>query len=280
MSQIGCWHRPRISAEVKEMKIERRQIDGVFVEHAKPEGRPEGPPVVFVHGGSHGSWLWEQWLPHFAAVGRHSYSFSWYNHTNSEALPQEEFVRRSMLDVTRELRTVAAHIGEAPVFVAHSMGAAAVQKYAEDFPVEAQVLLAPVPCSQSAGEAIPLPIDMSKPFPPMPYEMAVEWFFAGCSDEDSRRYYDLMPDESPRAVWEAAQRGAAIELDRERIDAPALMIAGGRDIVSPAELVSRHAAHFGADYLYLADRSHSLVLEPSWKEVADHVLSWLARAGR
>lgn len=260
------------------MVVEHRQVDGVFIEHAAPEGAPSGPPVVFVHGGSHGSWLWEQWLPYFAGAGRDSYAFSWYNHTNSRALPKEEFVRRSILDVTRELQTVVSHVGDTPVLVAHSMGAAAVQKYAEEFPVAAQVLLAPVPSDQTAGEPLSLPVDMSEPFPPMPYEMAVEWFFAGCSDEEARRYYGLMPDESPKAVWEAAQRGAAIPLDRTRIGGPALMIAGGRDIVSPADLVRQHAAHFGADYLFLPDRAHSLILEPRWKEVADRVLSWLARS--
>ncbi|MEV5470415.1 alpha/beta hydrolase [Actinospica acidiphila] len=260
------------------MVIDSCQVDGVFVEHVAPQGAPKGPPVVFVHGGSHGSWLWEQWLPYFAASGRHSYAFSWYNHTNSRNLPKEEFVRRSMLDVTRELRTVISHVGDTPVLVAHSMGAAAVQKYAEQFPVAAQVLLAPVPSQDSAGAPLPLEVDLSEPFPPMPYEMAVEWFFAGCSDDDARRYYSLMPDESPKAVWEAAQRGAAIALDRTRISGPALMVAGGRDIVSPAELVRRHADHFGADYLFLPDRAHSLILEPRWAEVADRVLSWLDRS--
>ncbi|WP_062431622.1 alpha/beta hydrolase [Herbidospora daliensis] len=259
------------------MKIERYVVDGVFVEHAAPEGTTAAPPIVFVHGGSHGSWLWENWLPYYADLGRHSYAFSWFNHTGSQDLPTEEFVQRSMLDATRELDIVVSHIGREPVLVAHSMGAAVAQKYSENHPVRAQVLLAPVPCTASAGEAIPLPVDLSAPFPPMPYDMAVQWFFAGCTEQDARRYHGLMPDESPKAVWEAAQRGAAIELDRTRVSGPMLVIAGGQDVVSPAPLVREHAAHFGADYLYLADRAHSLILEPRWREVADRVNSWLSR---
>lgn len=259
------------------MKTEQYLVNGVFVEHVEPEGPATAPPMVFVHGGSHGSWLWENWLPYFAGQGRHCYSFSWFNHTGSHELPTEEFVQRSMLDATRELDIVVSHLDQAPVLVAHSMGAAVAQKYSEDHLVLAQVLLAPVPCTDSKGEAIPLPVDWSVPFPPMPYEMAVEWFLAGCSQEDARRYYDLMPNESPKAVWEAAQRGAAIELDRTRVSGPTLMIAGGQDIVSPAPLVRKHAAHFGADYLFLPDRAHSLILEPRWRDVAGRISSWLSR---
>lgn len=260
------------------MKIEQYLVDGVFVERAAAKGVATAPPIVFVHGGSHGSWLWERWLPYFASMGRDCYAFSWFNHTGSHGLPMEQFVQRSMLDATEELGIVVSHVGEAPVIVAHSMGAAVAQKYSEDHPVLAQVLLAPVPCTESRGEAIPLPVDWSAPFPPMPYEMAVEWFLAGCAEEDARRYYGLMPDESPKAVWEAAQRGAAIELDRTRIGGPTLMVAGGQDIVSPAELVRKHAAYFGADYLFMADRAHSLILEPRWRGVADRVNVWLTRS--
>ncbi|MEU4098202.1 alpha/beta fold hydrolase [Streptomyces sp. NPDC026673] len=259
------------------MKIEQYLVNGVFVQHAPAKGVATAPPIVFVHGGSHGSWLWEKWLPYFAAQGRECFAFSWFNHTGSHGLPTEQFVQRSMLDATEELDIVVSHVGETPVMVAHSMGAAVVQKYSENHPVRAQVLLAPVACTESAGEAIPLPLDLSVPFPPMPYEMAVEWFLAGCSDTDARRYYSLMPDESPRAVWEAAQRGAAIEIDRTRVSGPTLMVAGGKDIVSPAHLVRKHAAHFGADYLFLADRAHSLILEPRWRDVAGRVSSWLSR---
>ncbi|MEV7994838.1 alpha/beta fold hydrolase [Streptomyces sp. NPDC086077] len=259
------------------MKVEQHLIDGVFVEHVAPSGLATAPPIVFIHGGSHGSWLWDNWTRHFAGLGRHCYAFSWFNHTGSKALPTEEFVNRSMLDATEELDIVVRYAGEAPVLIAHSMGAAVAQKYAEDHAVQAQVLLAPVPCTESKGEAIQVPVDLSAPFPPMPFETAVDWFFTGCSEDDARRYHALMPAESPRAVWEAAQRGAAIQLDRTRISGPMLMVAGGQDIVSPAELVRQHAAHFGADYLYLPDRAHSLILEPRWLDVANRIDSWLAR---
>ncbi|GAA0467418.1 alpha/beta hydrolase [Paractinoplanes deccanensis] len=259
------------------MQIDQRQIDGVFVEHAAPEGEPVAAPVVFVHGGSHGSWLWENWLPYFAATGRHCYSFSWFNHNGSRDLPREQFVQRSIEAVTEELDIVVSHAGQAPVLVAHSMGAMAVQKYAESHDVVAQILLAPIACRQVGNEPMPVPIDMTEPFPPMPYEMAYEWFLSGCAERDARRYHALMPHESPQAVWEVAS-GGAIGVDRTRLGGPTLMVGAENDIVVPAEVVRRSADYFGADYLFLPGRAHSMILEPGWRRTADRLLAWLARA--
>ncbi|RKR91266.1 alpha-beta hydrolase superfamily lysophospholipase [Micromonospora pisi] len=259
------------------MEIEKLQVDGVFVEHAAPVGEPIAPPIVMVHGGSHGSWVWDKFLPYFAATGRHCYSFSWFNHNGSRALPEEEFVRRSIQDVTEELKIVVSHVGQTPVLMAHSMGAMAVQKYAEDHPVVAQVLIAPIACKEVGNEVMQLPIDLTRPYPPMPYEMAREWFFEGLPEDEARHYYALMPDESPTALWEVAS-GGALSLERTRIGGPSLMVGAEHDIVVPAEVVRRSAAYFGSDYLFLHDRSHSMLLEPGWRETADRVRSWLDRA--
>ncbi|MEV6374776.1 alpha/beta hydrolase [Micromonospora musae] len=258
------------------MQIDQRQIDGVFIEHVAPDNVPTGAPIVFVHGGSHGSWLWENWLPYFAATGRHCYSFSWFNHNGSKELPEELFVQRSIQEVTEELDIVVSHAGQAPVLIAHSMGAMAAQKYAESNDVAAQILLAPIASKEVGNEPIPVPIDMTKPFPPMPYEMAYDWFLSGCTEEDARRYHSLMPYESPKAVWEVAS-GGAISVDRTRLSGPMLMVGAENDFVVPAEVVRRSADYFGADYLFLSGRAHSMILEPGWQRTADRLLSWLNR---
>src|ERR1700754_1289499 len=116
------------------MRVERKTVGGVFIEHAAPEGSRSGPLVVFVHGGSHGSWVWENYLTYFAARGRDCYSFSWFNHNGSRQLSVQQFAERSMADTVEELEIVASHVGEAPVLVTHSMGAVVAQKYAEKHP--------------------------------------------------------------------------------------------------------------------------------------------------
>jgi pimeloyl-ACP methyl ester carboxylesterase len=257
-------------------KLDQINASGVHIERAVPNGDATAPPIVFIHGGSHGAWLWEKWLPYFAGTGRTCLAFSWFNHNGSRNLPEDEFLGRSIAAVTEELGIVAEQAGQAPVLVAHSMGALVAQKYAEDHPVVAQVLLAPAACKEVGNPVIPIPVDRTKPFPPMPYDMAVDWFLQDVPEPGARRYHSLMPDESPTAVWEVAS-GGAVSIDRTRIGGPSLMIAGGKDIVVPADVVRRSAAHFGSDYLFLNDRGHSMILEPRWQEIAERIRSWLDR---
>jgi alpha-beta hydrolase superfamily lysophospholipase len=103
------------TTEDPALKIETTTVNGVFIEKAAAETGPDAPPIVFVHGGGHGSWMWEQYLGHFAATGRDCYSFSWFGHRGSRELPVDQYVTRSMADVVEELELVAAHVGQAPV---------------------------------------------------------------------------------------------------------------------------------------------------------------------
>lgn len=160
------------------MKIERTTIDGVFIEHASPESAPAAPPVVFVHGGAHGSWAWENYLGYFAATGRDCYAFSWFNHEGSAALPDDRFAARSLADTVEELEIVTAHVGQAPVLMTHSMGAIVAQKYAERHPVVAQVHLAPAVCAE-VGLDVEFDIDPGAPVERLPSRWRGAFIWAG-----------------------------------------------------------------------------------------------------
>jgi pimeloyl-ACP methyl ester carboxylesterase len=66
--------------------------------------------------------MWEEYLTYFAATGRDCYSFSWLGHRGSRELPVDQYVARSMTDTVEELEIVAAHVGQVPVLITHSMG--------------------------------------------------------------------------------------------------------------------------------------------------------------
>lgn len=254
------------------MNIENTTVDGVFIEKIASRTSPHAPPIVFVHGGGHGSWMWDEYLAYFAATGRDCYSFSWFGHRGSRALPASQYVSRSMVDTVAELEIVAAHVGQAPVLITHSMGAIIAQKYAEKYPVPAQVHLAPAVCAE-VGLDVEFEIDLSQPVARPPFEESWRLFLGGCSEQDARRYNALFTRESPTALKEA--KTAAISVDRTRISGPSLMIAAEHDLVVPAEAVRRSAAYFGSDYLFVPGRSHNLVLEPRWRETAGRIRSWL-----
>ncbi|WP_231405972.1 alpha/beta hydrolase [Streptomyces clavuligerus] len=247
-------------------------VDGVFIEHAAPETDPVAPPIVFVHGAGHGSWVWENHLRYFAAQGRNCYAFSWFNHRGSRDLPAGEFLKRSLVDTVEELETVVGVAGEPPVLITHSMGAIVAQKYAENHPVAAQIHITPAICAE-VGLDVDVEIDPTTPVNSGPFERAWELYLGGASEEDARRYHALLSDESPRAIKEGVN--ALVSVDRTRLGGPSLFIAAEHDVIVRAEAVRRSADWFGSDYLFLHDRSHNVALEPRWRETADRIQSWL-----
>ncbi|MGW5679359.1 alpha/beta hydrolase [Streptomyces sp. NPDC003860] len=254
------------------MKIQHATVNGVFIERAAPEGVPSAPPIVFVHGAGHGSWVWENYLPYFAATGHDSYAFSWFNHPGSHELPREQFLARSLVDTVEELEIVVSHIGQPPILVTHSMGAIVAQKYAERHPVLAQVHITPAICKE-VGLDVHREIDPAEPIGPGPFDVAWNLFLGGSSEEDAHHYYTLLSAESPTAIAEGVN--ALVSVDRTRLSGPSLFVAAEHDVVVQAEAVRRSAAHFGSDYLFVADRSHNVLLEPRWRETADRINSWL-----
>ncbi|POX58693.1 alpha/beta hydrolase [Streptomyces sp. Ru62] len=256
------------------MKVENTTVKGVFIEYARSESSPSAAPIVFVHGGGQGSWVWENYLPFFAATGRDCYAFSWYNHHRSHELPEEQFAARSMAETVEELEIVVDHIGQVPVLVTHSMGALVGQKYAEQHPVVAQVHITPAICAE-VGLHPERQLDLSKPVGIGSFEEEWPRVLAGCSEEDARRYYALLSRESALAIQETIS--TSFSVDRTRIGGPSLVIAAENDVVVPAEAIRRSAAYFGSDYLFLPGRTHNVLLEPGWRETAERIKTWLER---
>jgi triacylglycerol esterase/lipase EstA (alpha/beta hydrolase family) len=101
------------------------RIHGVRVERFMPLTPVQVPrPIVFVHGGCHGSWSWVHFLPYFAQAGWDCHALNWFGHHGSAPHPEVGLLQRGIADVTEEIAHVASQLEESPVIVAHSMGAA------------------------------------------------------------------------------------------------------------------------------------------------------------
>jgi pimeloyl-ACP methyl ester carboxylesterase len=102
---------------------------------------------------------------------------------------------------------------------------------------------------------------------PPPFEVARELFFQGLSEVDAWCYYSLLEPESPQAVYEVT-RGWTISVDKVRISHPILVVGAELDNLAPPHLVRNLADHYGADYLFLFGKGHSVLLEPEWRLAA------------
>jgi pimeloyl-ACP methyl ester carboxylesterase len=256
------------------------RVHGVRVERFIPLTPAQVPrPIVFVHGGCHGSWSWVHFLPYFAQAGWDCHALNWFGHNGSAPHPEVGLLQRGIADVIEEISHVVGQLEESPVIVAHSMGALAAQKYAECHPVSALVLLTPVvPTEVGGGDVIDLPIDPNQPWEPPPFEIARDLFFRGLEEDEARTYFEKLCPESPKAVYEATRW--TVPIDRVRVSGPILVVSSELDHLTPPASGRSLATFYGADYRYLRGRSHNVLLESKWRETASMVAAWLDRETR
>lgn len=257
------------------MKSQYR-IQGVAVDKYSAGDQSDKPPIIMVHGGDHAAWTWEKWADFFCKAGYEVHALSWYNHGDSDSLPEEEFIKRSITDVAdRELRIVAENLDRTPIIIGHSMGGLAAAVYATSAPVEKLVLVTPVMPAAVKADPVPLPVDYTKPFPVMPYEQSKQFFFTTLDDEEAKKYYQLLVPESSQAVHEATQWSVA--LDATLLTVPTMLLSVELDQLVPPEPLRRYAEMIGAEYLEMKGIGHSDILlkEPDWREAASKVLDWL-----
>ena len=110
-------------------------------------------PLLFVHGGWHGAWCWDDhFLDFFADAGYRAVAVSLRRHGTS---PTTKPVRRvSMADYIDDVRVTAENLGGRPVLIGHSLGGFVVQRYLENHRAPAAVLLGSVPPQGVRGLAV------------------------------------------------------------------------------------------------------------------------------
>jgi pimeloyl-ACP methyl ester carboxylesterase len=255
------------------MYKEKSILDGVAIELTHPEEPNHHPPILMVHGGSHGSLCWQNYQSYFTSKGFTTISLNWFHHHGSRKLEESEFLKRSILDVATEIHIVASRLDQDPILFGHSMGGLASLHYSTFNRVAALVLLAPAIPSKIGEAPIPVPIDLDHPRDPAPFDQAYQRFFLGSRLEDAQKYYALLVPESPQAVYEGMNQTA--EVDFSKVDCPSLLIGAGKDTVVPYQKVQELSETIIGTYIYLEDRLHNLLLEPQWKKNTDLIYSWL-----
>lgn len=251
-------------------------IDGVALTNFSPTSEEARTPLVFVHGGLHGSWQWAATQRWFAEAGRASTAIDWFSHGESRQLKSSEWLERSILDVREEIGVAVAQCASSPVIVGHSMGGLASLAYAATYPsaIAGLVLLAPVVPARFAGDPVELPVDPDQLWGPPPLDVAAHLFFDGAAPAEHEAIYAQLQPESPAAVWEATRWTAEVDLDA--ISVPVLVIVGDRDELTPAQVVSSLAGGIGAELVVLDGVGHGLSFDPSWTDQCERIDQWIS----
>ena len=253
------------------------------------------PPIVFIHGMFVTPLCWQAWIERFGRAGYEASAPPWPGHDR----PVQELRQRHpdpglgtlrLADVVERFDALVRAMPEAPILVGHSMGGLVVQLLLARGLGTRGVAIDSAP--PKGVFAISWPFIKSNwpvvnPFEraDRPYLMTLNEFrYAWAhtlSDDELRAAYDQWVVPESRFVGRDSTSDVA-KLDFEKKTAPLLMVAGSLDRIIPAALSRKNHAAYSrcpsrTDFHEFAGRTHLLLNQPGWEEVADFVQQWIEK---
>jgi pimeloyl-ACP methyl ester carboxylesterase len=239
-------------------------------------------PLLFVHGGWHGAWCWDDhFLDFFAAAGYRSVAVSLRGHGNSPTTKPLPSV--SIADYLEDLRSVADELGGAPVLIGHSLGGFVIQRYLEERSAPAAVLVGSVP----PQGVLRLALRVWRRRPSMTLEAwADPTLLKFLATPALTREYLFSPRTPEATVVSCMQRAGAESIRASmtdpmlrrvkpsRVSTPVLVLGAEHDgFVSVGDV--RATARAYATEPEFFDMGHNMMLEPGWADVAGRIHAWL-----
>jgi pimeloyl-ACP methyl ester carboxylesterase len=241
-------------------------------------------PVLFVHGGCHAAWCWdEHFLDFFAAQGFRAAALSLRCHGGSAQ--SKPLQKCTISDYVDDVRSVADTLGREPILIGHSMGGFVVQKYLETFDAPAGVLMASVPPQGVLRSS--MRIWLRHPWIAMranifgesheilnTVPLAREHLFSPYTPaEIVESCIARVEPDSLRAVFINQLFGLP---DTKRITTPLLVLGGIEDGMISNGQVRATARAYDTEATLFPRMGHNMMVEPGWRAVAEHIGAWLA----
>lgn len=248
-------------------------------------------PLLFVHGGEHAAWCWdENFLDYFAARGYRAVALSLRGHgTSSNSAPPRSC---AIADYVSDVSAVADQLPHCPVVIGHSLGGFVVQKYLESHTAPAAVLMASAP-PQGAGAGMlrtaasllrmttrhlwrtakTTPAGESTPTFSKP-DWVREMYFSPHTPESLVTHYAERLEREQ--IGRFALDMAFLNLPRpDRVGTPMLVLGAqcDRSVSQPEVRATARAYHTEAEIF--PDMGHDMMLEPGWAAVAERIDAWI-----
>ncbi|HVZ91659.1 MAG TPA: alpha/beta hydrolase [Rhizomicrobium sp.] len=245
-------------------------------------------PLVMIHGAFSGGWCFDDFrAPFEGAYAVHAPNL---RHHDGENVPARSLAVTSLLDYLADMERMIAALDETPILLGHSMGGLIAQMLAARGMARACVLLAPSPpwgvfpttlFEIAAVHALLATGDYwNGPLAPN-FAVAAAHALDRLPPSEQKAVFSRFCPESGRAAFEIMQwpfdLRCASRVSAREVTCPVLCLVGSDDKINPPSTVSRIAARYnGRSRLeVLEDRSHWLIAEPGWENVADRALAWL-----
>ncbi|HWA83037.1 MAG TPA: alpha/beta hydrolase [Fimbriimonadaceae bacterium] len=253
----------------------------------------------------HGLWMtplsWEHWISRFEERGHTVIAPAWPRMASDIAEIRrnpDALAGLGVEEIVAHYQNVIRELDAPPIIMGHSFGGLFAQILLDrglgsagvaisTAPVKG-ILILPFSTLRVSFPALSNPFNTNKAAPLTPEQF--HYAFGNLlSEEESRRAYERYAVPGPdHVLFQAGLANfnphAATAVDFSNSErAPLLLIAGGKDHISPASVVKanynlyRKSAAM-TDYKEYPDHSHYILGEKGWEEVADYALDWALRA--
>lgn len=259
---------------------------------------PDDPGTVVL---IHGLWMtarsWEHWIERYTERGYRVIARSWPGMEGDiDELRRDPsgVAGLGVSDIVDYYGGIIRELPQPPILIGHSFGGLFVELLLDRGLGAAGVAIAPAapqgllrtPLStlKVGFPALRNPANLHKAVP-LTFEQFRYAFGNTLSEEDALVAYDRYAVPGPdHVLFQAGLANfnphAATHVDFRNDDrAPLLLIAGGKDHVSPAALTKANYEHYHTAKAITAfkeypERSHFTLGEAGWEEVADYALDW------
>ncbi len=239
----------------------------------------EQPPIILVHGLSHGAWCWEEHVaPWLRSRGREVVALDLRGHGSRRDEGSLRFI--PLARYVDDVADAAARLDRPPVLIGHSMGGAVVQWcLSRGTPAAGAVLVASAPHYGIADAAFRfaarhplrfLAVNTTLSFWPMiGTPAAVRDFFTPATPEAIvERAQAQAQDESYRAFLDMLLMGVS----RPRRSAvPMLVLAAAEDTQFTTGDQRRLAVYHHAEFAVFDGMGHDMMLDTGWEAVAKRI---------
>ncbi len=251
--------------------------------------------ILFIHGMFMTSLCWENWVKYFEAKGFKVSAPNWPGRGEPVKALRKKHPDSNLggLTLTKIVEHYAEFIGnhhENPIIIGHSMGALVTQILLNRGLGAAGIALDSAPPSgvfTTRWSFIKANLPMINPFISQntPHLMSFKQFqYAFVNtlpfQEQEKAYARYVVPESRRVPRESL--GHAGQIDFKKAHVPLLLTAGSLDNIIPASLNKTNHQKYNTsgsitDFMEFPGRTHFLIGQSGWEELADYCHVWLQK---
>lgn len=255
--------------------------------------------IVLIHGLWMTSLSWEKWVKRFTDLGYRVIAKSWPGMDIDIAELRRDpspIAGLGIGDVVDHYEGIIRALDAPPIIMGHSFGGLITQILLDRGLGSAGVAIAPAPVKgilllpfstlRVSFPALSNPANNHRAVPLTPDQFHYA-FTNTLSEEESRKVYDRYAVPGPdHVLFQSAfaafnpHAASAVNFDNNT-RAPLLLIAGGKDHVSPSSVVKANFELYrnslaSTEYKEYPERTHYTLGQDGWECVADDALAWAA----